>query len=49
MKYSGIVELGTKQEASTKKVYAGVEKRRFKYRNYIKSSKVMLAIDNKRT
>ena len=37
------------EEASTKKVYAGVEKRRFKYRNYIKSSKVMLAIDNKRT
>ena len=37
------------EEAATNKVFSGVQKRRFKYRNYIKSSKVMLAIDKERT
>ena len=37
------------EEAATNKVFSGVKKRRFKYKNYIKSSKVMLAIDKERT
>lgn len=37
------------EETATNKVYTGVIKRRFKYKNYIRSSKVMLAIDRERT
>ena len=33
------------EEAATGKIYSGAKKRRFKYKNYIKSSKVLLRID----
>lgn len=47
--YVPLLHIEHLEEAATNKVFSGAQKRRFKYKNYIKSSKVMLAIDKERT